>query len=126
MLKHCIYFGGYFVTAWPFRLSYILLWLILSCRLSSGSYFSLLFFIYFYFSLLFLKNAILYLRFLSQVSFARKNPEIFPHSHRPRGFNKLSNEFFREHTHCKTSHFFIFKPKGLSVYLELLPQLLSC
>ena len=44
--------------------------------------------------LLFLKNALLSLLFHSKMSFTRKNTEFFPCS---LGFNKLTNDFFREH-----------------------------
>ena len=47
--------------------------------------------------LLFLKNALLSLRFYFKMSLTRKNPEFFPRSLRSLGFNKLTNIFFREH-----------------------------
>ena len=49
---------------------------------------------YFDLFLLFLKNALLSLLFHSKMSFTRKNPEFFPRS---LGFNKLTDDFFREH-----------------------------
>ena len=56
------------------------------------------------------------------MSFRRKNPEIFPLS---LGFHILTKVYFKGAC-CKTSNFFIFIPKSLSVQLLPLSQLLSC
>ena len=56
--------------------------------------------------LLFLKNALLSLRFHFKMSFTR-----FPRSLRSLGFNKLINDFFQG-ARCKTSFFLVLTPKG--------------